>query len=135
MAENPPLRIRKLVVAGLLFNSQKQILISQRREDQEFPLMWEFPGGKIEPQESPEEALIRELQEELNVQAHVSQIFDVVYHRYEKFDVLMLFYVCHTKDDPQAQEVAQVKWVSLQDLDAYQILPADQPLVKRLQLE
>ena len=129
------IKLRKLVVAGLLFNAEKQILLSQRRPDQEFPGYWEFPGGKIEPGESPEEALIRELQEELGINAQILHIYEVIYHRYENFDVLMLFYLCSTQETPIAKEVAQVKWVCINELTQYQLLAADQPLVKRLQSE
>ncbi len=125
-------RPRKLVVAGLCKNAAGQIFLSQRRADQAMPLLWEFPGGKVEPGELPEEALRRELFEELGVQASIGPIFEVVGHRYPEFDLLMLVYSCSFDREPQAKEVAQVRWVAPADLLSLPILPADAPLVARL---
>jgi len=125
-------RPRKLVVAGLSRNAAGQIFISQRRADQAMPLLWEFPGGKIEPGELPEDALRRELQQELGVVASIGPIFEVIAHRYPEFDLLMLVYSCTFDREPVAKEVAQVRWVDPADLPHFPILPADAPLVARL---
>ncbi len=134
-AAAPPVaaaRPRKLVVAGLCRNAAGQVFISQRRADQAMPLLWEFPGGKIEPGELPEEALRRELEEELGVVASIGPIFEVIAHRYPEFDLLMLVYSCTFDREPVAKEVAQVRWVEPADLPSFPILPADAPLVARL---
>jgi uncharacterized protein len=125
-------RPRKLVVAGLCRNTGGEIFLSQRRADQAMPLLWEFPGGKVEPGELPEEALRRELHEELGVEASIGPIFEVIGHRYPEFDLLMLVYRCTFDREPVAKEVAQVRWVAPADLLSYAILPADAPLVARL---
>src|SRR5215210_4015592 len=106
-------RPRKLVVAGLIIGADRRILITQRRADQALPLQWEFPGGKIEPGESPTVALERELAEELGVRVHVGRIWDVLFHPYPAFDLLMLVYVCRlaTGEVPRAVEVADLAWV------------------------
>lgn len=131
-----PARPRKLVVAGLLRDADA-VLISQRRADQAMPLMWELPGGKVEPGESPEEALRRELAEELGITARIGSVYEAIFHRYPEFDLMMLVYDC-TVDagpPPSAREVAQIAWVRPHDLGSYPILPADLPLVARLQRE
>ena len=130
------LRARKLVVAGLIIGDDRRILITQRRADQALPLQWEFPGGKVEPGESPAAALVRELQEELGVTVAVGRIWDVLFHAYPGFDLVMLVYVCRIVDgSPRAVEVADLAWVEAHDLARWDILPADRPLVDRLRVE
>ena len=126
---------RKLVVAALITTADSgEVLLTQRRADQDLPLLWEFPGGKIEPGEAPEEALARELREELGVDATVGRIWDVLYHRYPAYDVYMLVYRCVLAPGatPRPVEVAAVHWVRPAALTDYPILPADAPLVARL---
>lgn len=127
-----PPRPRKLVVAGIAQDKTGAVLISQRRADQAMPLFWEFPGGKVEPGELPQEALSRELSEELGVIATVGTVFDVIGHRYPDFDLVMLVYRCTFDRPPTPREVADVRWVSPADLATFRILPADEPLVQRL---
>jgi 8-oxo-dGTP diphosphatase len=132
-------RARKLVVAGLIVGDDRRVLITQRRADQSLPLQWEFPGGKVEPGEAPTAALARELTEELGVTVLVGQIWDVLFHAYPAFDLVMLVYVCRLAPDssaPSAVEVADLAWVASGDLPgAWDILPADRPLVDRLARE
>ena len=129
-------RARKLVVAGLILGDDQRILITQRRADQALPLQWEFPGGKVEPAEAPVAALVRELQEELGVTVAVGRIWDVLFHAYPGFDLVMLVYVCRIVDgSPRAVEVADLAWVAAPDLARWDILPADRPLADRLGVE
>ena len=126
-------RLRKLVVAGLILGDDGRILITQRRADQALGLHWEFPGGKVEPGEAPVAALVRELQEEIGVTVAVGRIWDVLFHAYPAFDLVMLVYACRIVDGaPRAVEVADLVWVATGDLPAWDILPADRPLVERL---
>jgi 8-oxo-dGTP diphosphatase len=125
-------RTRKLVVAALVRDEAGRILLTQRRPDQPMPNLWEFPGGKVEPGEAPVAALERELQEELGCGARVGRIFDVVFHRYDDFDLYMLVYSCALAGEPRAFEVAAVRWVSPPDLLSYEVLPADVALVAQL---
>ncbi len=130
------MRDRKLVVAGLIVGSDGRVLISQRRADQALPLQWEFPGGKVEPGEAPVAALARELREELGVEVEVGRIWDVLFHAYPDFDLVMLVYACRVvAGEPRPVEVAQVAWVAPGQLSAWDILPADRPLVDRLEHE
>jgi len=123
---------RKLVVAGLIADARR-VLITQRRADQSLPLQWEFPGGKVEPGEAPVAAIARELAEEIGVVVEVGAIWDVLFHAYPAFDLVMLVYACRITDgEPRAVEVANVAWVSVDELPAWDILPADRPLVDRL---
>jgi 8-oxo-dGTP diphosphatase len=128
-------RVRKLVAAGLIIGDDRRVLITQRRADQALPLQWEFPGGKVEPGEAPVAALVRELREELGVTALVGRIWDVLFHTYPEFDLVMLVYACRIApgEIPRAVEVADLAWVAAEELPgAWDILPADRPLVVRL---
>ena len=128
-------RPRKLVVAALVRASDGRVLLTQRRADQPMPLLWEFPGGKVEPGEAPVDALAREITEELGCAARVGRIDDVVFHAYSEFDLYMLVYRCELQGEPRAVEVAQLAWVPPAELTRYEVLPADVTLVERLARE
>ena len=105
---------------------------------QPLPLQWEFPGGKVEPGEAPTAALVRELREELGVGVIVGRIWDVLFHAYPAFDLVMLVYACRLEpgETPRAVEVADLAWVATRDLPgSWDILPADRVLVERLVAE
>src|SRR5947208_7229928 len=112
-------RARKLVVAGLIVRDGL-VLITQRRADQALPLLWEFPGGKVEPGEAPVAALARELREELGCEARVGAIEEVVFHAYADFDLYMLVYRCTLAAAPRAVEVADVRWVPPAELGRFE---------------
>jgi 8-oxo-dGTP diphosphatase len=125
-------RARKLVVAALI-RDDRRVLMSRRRADQPMPLLWEFPGGKIEPGESPQAALAREVREELGCELAVGAIHDVVFHAYPDFDLYMLVYAGTIATGiPRAVEVAEIAWVDVHDLPALDLLPADYPLAEAL---
>ena len=125
-------RDRKLVVAGLVVRDGL-VLITQRRADQALPLQWEFPGGKVEAGEAPVAALERELMEEIGARVAVGRIWDVLFHAYPAFDLVMLVYACRVvENEPRAVEVADLRWLPPGELPAWDILPADRPLVQRL---
>jgi 8-oxo-dGTP diphosphatase len=127
-------RSRKLVVAGLVVDDAGRVLVTQRRADQALPLQWEFPGGKVEPGEAPTAALARELAEELGVDVEVGRIWEVLFHPYPDFDLVMLVYRCRLAPDvvPCCVEVEDLAWRPPGQLDDLPILPADLPLVARL---
>ena len=124
-----------LVVAALVRDQAGQVLLTRRRADQAMPLLWELPGGKLEAGESPAEALAREIAEKLGARVEVGRIWDVVFHRYAEFDLLMLVYACRLEGTPRAIEVAELAFVPPARLGEYAVLPADGPLVARLARE
>jgi 8-oxo-dGTP diphosphatase len=125
-------RPRKLVVAALIRDAGR-ILMSRRRADQAMPLLWEFPGGKIEPGEPPDAALAREVREELGCEVQVGRIHEVVFHAYPEFDLYMLVYECRiVAGSPAPVQVAEVAWVEIGRLPELDLLPADYPLARVL---
>jgi 8-oxo-dGTP diphosphatase len=129
----PPAERRRVLVVAALVRDQGRILMSRRRADQSFPLCWEFPGGKVDPGEAPEQALVREIREELGCQVQVGRIFDVVFHPYDDFDLLMLVYQCALVGGvPAPVQVAAVEWFDPRDIPALSLPPADHPLARRL---
>jgi 8-oxo-dGTP diphosphatase len=125
-------RARKLVVAALVRDGTK-VLMSRRRPDQPMPGLWEFPGGKVEPGESPIEALEREVNEELGCAVAVGRIHEVVFHPYGDFDLYMLVYEASiSSGTPRAVQVAEVAWIEAARLPELDLLPADYPLARAL---
>ena len=126
------MRARKLVVAALV-REEGRILMSRRRPDQAMPNLWEFPGGKVEPGEHPEAALVREVREELGCEIAIDRIDEVVFHAYPEFDLYMLVYASRiAAGTPRAVDVAEIAWVPPAELPSLDLLPADYPLARKL---
>lgn len=125
-----------LIVTAAIIEKDNKILITQRKKGKHGEFLWEFPGGKLEKGEAPEDCIIREICEELNIEIKVKDIFDVVYHRYENFNLLMLVYKCnYVSGEIKANEVEDFKWVELKDLKKYEFLEADIGVVNKLVLK
>jgi 8-oxo-dGTP diphosphatase len=124
------------VVAVALVDADGRVLLAQRPEGKAMAGLWEFPGGKIAVGETPEAALIRELQEELGIDVAEACLapFTFASHRYERFHLLMPLYVCRRwKGMPAPREGQQLAWVRPARLGDYPMPPADKPLVAMLQ--
>ncbi|OCJ11172.1 NTP pyrophosphohydrolase [Rhizobium sp. AC44/96] len=125
-----------LVAACALIDSDGRILLAQRPEGKSLAGLWEFPGGKVEPGETPEESLVRELHEELGITTKVACLAPLSFasHTYEKFHLLMPLYVCRRYEGiPHGKEGQALKWVKPQALRDYPMPPADEPLIPVLQ--
>jgi 8-oxo-dGTP diphosphatase len=123
-----------VVVAAAVIFRDGRVLLTRRADGQHLAGLWEFPGGKLEPGESPEETLVRECREECGIEVEVGQILDVTHHRYPEKDVLLLFYRCTLLGgEVENVQVADHAWVEPPDLDRYELPPADGPVVERIQ--
>lgn len=121
-------------VAAALIVRDGEILIGQRRADQPMASLWEFPGGKIEAGETPQQALVRELSEELGIHAQIGPAVIRIRHNYRHGGAvdLQFFAVREFSGEIVNQIYQQVRWVKLQDLPSYEFLAADRGLVKDL---
>ena len=121
-----------LVVAVVLVDPDGRVLIAKRPEGKAMAGLWEFPGGKVDPGETPEAALIRELKEELGVDTAESCLAQLTFasHAYDDFHLLMPLYVCRRwKGIVTPQEGQEVTWVRPMRLSDYPMQPADKPLI------
>jgi 8-oxo-dGTP diphosphatase len=124
-----------LVAAAALIDVDGRVLIGQRPQGKQLEGLWEFPGGKVEPGERPEEALIRELDEELGIQVKEACLAPFVFasHAYESFHLLMPLWLCRRWDGVVTQRHhAALAWVRPNRLAEYPMPPADAPLVAYL---
>jgi len=132
---NEPRARLVLVAACALIDPDGRVLIAQRPPGKAMAGLWEFPGGKIEAGERPEEALIRELAEELGIAVKEPCLapFTFASHTYADFQLLMPLYVCRRwEGTPVAREHSALKWVRPRDLAQYPMPPADLPLIPML---
>ena len=124
-----------LVVAAALVDDEGRVLIAQRPEGKQLAGLWEFPGGKVEPGERPEAALIRELDEELGIQVNESCLAPYVFtsHAYETLHLLMPLWLCRRWDGVVInRHHAALAWVRPNRMAEYPMPPADLPLVAHL---
>jgi|SRR5579871_4081487 len=124
-----------LVAACALIDPDGRVLIAKRPAGKAMAGLWEFPGGKIEPGEKPEDSLIRELKEELDIEVTEACLapFTFASHSYEDFALLMPLFVCRRWNGiPKAIEHQELQWVRPKDLPDYPMPPADRPLVSML---
>jgi 8-oxo-dGTP diphosphatase len=123
-----------IVVAGVLFE-RGRVLLSQRKSGTHLEGRWELPGGKIEPREDPRAALVRELREELGIEARVGEPFEVTSHDYGSKHVLLLFFEATRAEgspEPRAIDVADVKWATRNELDALEFPEADVAVIEKI---
>ncbi len=121
-----------LVSAVALVDVDGRVLLAQRPAGKPMAGLWEFPGGKVEPGETPELALIRELEEELGISTWSSCLAPLTFasHAYDNFHLLMPLFICRKwKGQPHPREGQALKWVKAGDLRNYPMPPADLPLI------
>jgi 8-oxo-dGTP diphosphatase len=124
-----------LVVAAALIDVDGRVLIAERPPGRSMAGLWEFPGGKVAPGESPEAALVRELREELSIEVCETCVapFTFASHAYDDFHLLMPLYLCRQwEGDVRPREGQRVKWVRASALRDYPMPPADLPLIPML---
>ncbi len=117
-----------ILVAAAVVIERGRVLLTQRKRGSHLEGLWEFPGGKVEDGEDPRDALVRELREELGVDADVGDIVEVTFHRYETKSVLLLFYAASLRagsPEPRAIDVAAFEWADASGLDPARFPPAD----------
>jgi len=122
-----------IAVCAAVILHQGKILLAQRPNHKRQGGFWEFPGGKIEPGESPHASLIREIKEELAIDIAVGPVLETVYHRYEWGSVLIIAYLCRWLNGAiRNLDVAAHCWVTADQFADFEILPADQPILTRI---
>ena len=122
-----------LIVTAAIIRKKDKILITKRPEGSREAGKWEFPGGKLNDNESPEDCLQRELVEELNLQVKVEAIFEVLHHRYSWGPILLLAFECHPLSNKiENIQVAEHRYVPIKSLHNYDFLEADKPIIDKL---
>ena len=120
------------VVAALIWDGDR-FMACQRPQHKARGLKWEFAGGKVEPGESKQQALIRECREELGVTVTVGEVFMEVEHVYPDLTVhLTLFHAAIAEGTPQRLEHNDIRWITVEEIDQYEFCPADEEILERL---
>jgi mutator protein MutT len=124
----------KKIGVAVIVNEQKEILIDKRLPTGVMANMWEFPGGKIEADESPEDCIIREIKEEIGVVIECDRHLIDITHDYPEFTVTLSVYVCHiVSGDPQPLECAEVRWVNVHQLHNFEFPSANKEIISMLE--
>jgi len=124
-----------VIVSAAILVERGRVLLTQRKRGTHLEGAWEFPGGKVEPNEDPKDALKRELQEETGIDVSVGDIVEVTFHRYPQKSVLLLFYEVKRSPgsaEPSAIDVADVKWAYPEDLRDELFPPADVTILAKV---
>lgn len=137
MPENTPEEKQKnsqpVKVCAAIIIDQGKVMITLRPEGKRHGGFWEFPGGKVDPGESPDQALVRELKEELDINININELFETISYCYDWGEVLILAYLCDWQSGQiKHLEVADHRWVTPEQFTDYNILPADQPILVKL---
>jgi 8-oxo-dGTP diphosphatase len=124
-----------VIVAAAVLIEQSRVLLTQRKPGSHLQGAWEFPGGKVEADEDPRQALERELREEIGIEAIALDPVEITFHRYPEKSVLLLFFDACRRDgspEPRAIDVAAVRWAALQDLKDELFPPADVAVLQKV---
>lgn len=124
---------KRINVVGAVLTRDSTILAAQRSQQMSLPGMWEFPGGKIEADETPEQALRRELEEELLCSAEIGRHVETTEHEYD-FGIVILttYYATLLAGEPALTEHSEIRWVHAAELDQLDWAPADIPAVQQV---
>ena len=134
MLEQKTNNLPKVVVGGLIYQNEK-ILICQRKEEGDHPLKWEFPGGKLKDNENNQEALKRELKEELSIEINEMIFFDEYLYEYKKLSKnlkLIFFQIFQFEGEIQNKVHQQLKWIDISKLGDYDFLEGDLKIINKL---
>jgi 8-oxo-dGTP diphosphatase len=125
--------MKTIRVVAALVEREGKYLITQRRENAVLPLLWDFPGGRVEDGESDEGALAREVSERLGARVEVGQLISFVNHPYEKYAVDLYLYECTLLDDQlHCRAVKEYAWVTSNEMEAYSFTPVDEASMSKL---
>ena len=129
---NPAGKRLLLVAACALVDTDGRVLLAQRPEGKQLAGLWEFPGGKVEPGETPEQCLVRELHEEIGIETEIPCLAPLTFasHSYDDFHLLMPLFICRRfRGIAQPREGQALKWVRPKQMRDYPMPPADAPLI------
>lgn len=130
---SPPL-IHKQIGVAVINNNQGKVLIDRRKQSGEMGGLWEFPGGKIEPGETIQECIQREVKEELDIEVIVGERLTTITHTYETFTVTLCVHDCqYLRGEPKTLECDEIQWVEPNQMDQYQFPQANTQIVHLLQ--
>ena len=133
MREIPSPVPQKSIGVAVIWNDQSKILIDRRRKEGPMGGLWEFPGGKIEPGETVEECIKREIQEELGIEIEVGSHLITIEYDYKQFSIILNVYHCrHLTGIPQPIECDEVRWVTLDELDQFSFPQANFQIIDLL---
>lgn len=133
MSESSP-KVHKQIGVAVISNQQGKILIDRRKAEGEMGGLWEFPGGKIEPGETVEECIKREIKEELDIEVLVGDRLTTITHIYKTFKVTLYVHYCqHLSGKPQPIECEEIQWVTPLQMDRYQFPSANTKIINLLQ--
>jgi 8-oxo-dGTP diphosphatase len=123
----------KKIGVGIVCNKQGKVLIDRRRAKGEMGGLWEFPGGKVEPRETIEDCIKRELKEELGIEVSVGECLITIEHQYPELQVILFVHYCqYLGGIPQAIECEEVRWVNIGELDKYVFPDANYEIITLL---
>lgn len=124
---------KRINVSAAVMQKDGKFFVAQRRADKDFGGYWEFPGGKWEPGETPEECLARELREEFEIETEITDFLLENTHDYGSVEVRMMTYgVKHLSGEFKLSEHDDARWLELSEFDEYEFCPADYPIIEHL---
>jgi mutator protein MutT len=133
MSENLTALPRKFIGVAVIWNQEGKILIDKRRQGGQLGGLWEFPGGKLEPGETIEECIEREIIEELGIKIKVGDRLITIEHDYTNFHITLNVYHCyHTSGTPQPIESDEIRWVTLDEIDQFPFPKANEQIIAAL---